>query len=806
MSADPRLSPWRERAAEPWERPSERRSRTADDRAPAPLQWLILALSALSITLFAIAEADGAFRWIHGIWLVAQLALVLGGSWGLRQLVGDRAHPPAVSPLLVALGLLPVVAEPIRRMAFGAGMPFELLTLSVLRNVILGLALLSPWKRFHAITLALSLFLVLFSVITSSDPAVRLLAGLFATTAVAWLAASHWDELRQRLTTRQARSRPRWGGVVVGSLVVAGLLWLSGGERLARATLRGVLASSGGTGQQDPFSRDGVGDGEMLVAGSERIQSFAPIENAPFVSDHEPSLYDVFDDTYEEQVTRPKDQDRAVGLPPELSARIQDHLRSRVEKANREFSTRRQPGGAKAGSGAPNIASDALFHVAGRVPLHLRLQPYDLFDGTSWYPQRDPESRPPLEMTTVDERPWLSLPDRVESRRYLGAAESHALKIVRLDTNVIPAPLNLHGIHIDQVAQADMYRWGPDGLVRLDRKRLPPLVPIHVLSRTVDAARIGSDLSVYSTLGPAFRDIPDAADPPAIARLAQDWTRTLPRGWPQVEAVRQRLRSEYQLDPQARPAEDARCPVHEFLFRSRRGPDYQFATAAALLLRSLGYSTRVVSGFYASPARYDSSARHTPVLAGDVHFWTEVNVGGSDWLTMEASPGYEVLGPAPGLWQRVCTTATSMAGLVVRHAILTGSLLAVAVVAFLQRTRLADGIDLLRWRLTRHRPAGGHVLATLRLVERRSRRGGQGRPAGMTAGRWLAGELAREAPELSGDLGQLRSWVDAALYSRDGIPLSSSEIAPVSDRVVTTLSTAWFRQRARARPAKPMAT
>ena len=39
--------------------------------------------------------------------------------------------------------------------------------------------------------------------------------------------------------------------------------------------------------------------------------------------------------------------------------------------------------------------------------------------------------------------------------------------------------------------------------------------------------------------------------------------------------------------------------VEYFLFESRRGPDYLFATSAAVLLRSLGYQTRVVSGLYA---------------------------------------------------------------------------------------------------------------------------------------------------------------------------------------------------------------
>src|SRR5205085_1957064 len=78
-----------------------------------------------------------------------------------------------------------------------------------------------------------------------------------------------------------------------------------------------------------------------------------------------------------------------------------------------------------------------------------------------------------------------------------------------------------------------------------------------------------------------------------------------------------------------------------------RGPDYQFAGAAAVLLRVLGYPTRLVSGFYAAPGRYDPQTGHTPVVQDDLHFWAEVRLPPGDWLVVEPAPGYEVLGPSP---------------------------------------------------------------------------------------------------------------------------------------------------------------
>lgn len=64
-------------------------------------------------------------------------------------------------------------------------------------------------------------------------------------------------------------------------------------------------------------------------------------------------------------------------------------------------------------------------------------------------------------------------------------------------------------------------------------------------------------------------------------------------------------------------------PIVAFVLSERRGPDYLFASAAAVMLRSLEYPTRLVRGFYASPERFDPESGQTAVLKEDVHFWTQ---------------------------------------------------------------------------------------------------------------------------------------------------------------------------------------
>ena len=135
--------------------------------------------------------------------------------------------------------------------------------------------------------------------------------------------------------------------------------------------------------------------------------------------------------------------------------------------------------------------------------------------------------------------------------------------------------------------------------------------------------------------------------------MAQKWTFGKTKGWEQIEAIVRHLREEYTLDDDARVTGDTGHTVSEFLFETKRGPDYLFATAAVWLLRSLDYPARFVSGFYAKPERYEARTGLTPILSEDVHCWAEVLVQRDYWVTLEPSPGYAVLLPPLTFVERI---------------------------------------------------------------------------------------------------------------------------------------------------------
>lgn len=78
-------------------------------------------------------------------------------------------------------------------------------------------------------------------------------------------------------------------------------------------------------------------------------------------------------------------------------------------------------------------------------------------------------------------------------------------------------------------------------------------------------------------------------------------------------------------------------PLADFLFNVREGHCEYFATAMAVMLRTLGVPTRVVNGFQAG--EYNAAAAAFVVRQADAHSWVEVYFPETDsWVTFDPTP------------------------------------------------------------------------------------------------------------------------------------------------------------------------
>jgi len=89
----------------------------------------------------------------------------------------------------------------------------------------------------------------------------------------------------------------------------------------------------------------------------------------------------------------------------------------------------------------------------------------------------------------------------------------------------------------------------------------------------------------------------------------------------------------YTLNLSGKPGED---PLAHFLFVSRAGHCEYFASAMAVLLRTLGIASREVNGFL--PGEYNDLAGDYIVRASDAHSWVEVYFPGTGWVTFDPTP------------------------------------------------------------------------------------------------------------------------------------------------------------------------
>jgi protein-glutamine gamma-glutamyltransferase len=89
----------------------------------------------------------------------------------------------------------------------------------------------------------------------------------------------------------------------------------------------------------------------------------------------------------------------------------------------------------------------------------------------------------------------------------------------------------------------------------------------------------------------------------------------------------------YSLNLTGRPGAD---PLAHFLFETRAGHCEYFASAMAVMLRTLGIPSREVNGFL--PGEYNDVAGDYIVRASDAHSWVEAYFPGSGWITFDPTP------------------------------------------------------------------------------------------------------------------------------------------------------------------------
>jgi transglutaminase-like putative cysteine protease len=131
----------------------------------------------------------------------------------------------------------------------------------------------------------------------------------------------------------------------------------------------------------------------------------------------------------------------------------------------------------------------------------------------------------------------------------------------------------------------------------------------------------------------AFRLLPTSL-PSRVIDLARTLTRDSPTQLDAALAIERYLR-ELPYSYEVRPLRRGVDAVDQFLFDMREGYCTYYASAFAVLARSLGIPARVSIGYYTGT--YDAASRSYLVYERDAHAWPELYIDGR-WLPFEPTP------------------------------------------------------------------------------------------------------------------------------------------------------------------------
>ena len=183
-----------------------------------------------------------------------------------------------------------------------------------------------------------------------------------------------------------------------------------------------------------------------------------------------------------------------------------------------------------------------------------------------------------------------------------------------------------------------------------------PLGRSPVSFKPLERLGSGSEYSIIAELNTAreetFRNSPQKYDPGILDRylqlpntlpsrvsvLASNITSGASNPYDKAVAIETYLRTlEYTVASQTIPHDVD--TVYYFLFESKEGYSDYFASAMAMMLRTLGIPTRLVLGF--GPGEEDPDKQGFLVRDKDSHSWPEVYFPNVGWVPFEPTPIYE---------------------------------------------------------------------------------------------------------------------------------------------------------------------
>jgi len=262
----------------------------------------------------------------------------------------------------------------------------------------------------------------------------------------------------------------------------------------------------------------------------------------------------------------------------------------------------------------------------GPIPANLKWRGAALsdFNGKSWF-----ESTGNLREMPAEKGGRLQLAGDEQLRR-LGRRLNYRVNVNGIDSDVLffaGVPETVY------VRQATLLTNG-DGTFRAGH---PPaeafFYDVYSFLGGPDSAAVAEDF-LSSQERRRYLQVPDLLDR-RIPELAHRVALGLGSDADRSRALEQYLRHSYGYTLEL-PSREAPDPLADFLFRRRKGHCEYFASALAVMLRTLGIPSRLVTGFQSGI--WNPLTELYVIRASDAHSWVEAWLPGRGWATLDPTP------------------------------------------------------------------------------------------------------------------------------------------------------------------------
>ncbi len=126
---------------------------------------------------------------------------------------------------------------------------------------------------------------------------------------------------------------------------------------------------------------------------------------------------------------------------------------------------------------------------------------------------------------------------------------------------------------------------------------------------------------------------------PRLEAIAREWTKDAKTPGEALDALTRHLKAEHEYAQVASPRAKG-DPILDFLIRKRSGHCEYFASALALLARSIAIPTRMVTGYRVG--EHHGVLEHWVVRENNAHAWVEAWLPDRGWTTWDATPIVEL--------------------------------------------------------------------------------------------------------------------------------------------------------------------